>query len=87
MVQGVMNMANVQLNGCKIKKIDTVKDKVTIVFEGKSDELSPGGGKSLPDILKELNSISYLSLSVSVGVDTAVAPPAPPAEKKPTTDK
>ena len=62
------------LNGCKIKKVDTVKDKIIVVFEGKSDELTPGGKKSLGDTLKELQSAAYLSLSVTMSVDTAVAP-------------
>jgi len=72
------------LNGCKIKKVDTVKDKVIVVFEGKSDEISAGNGKTLADSLKELASAAYLSLSVSFSVDTAIAPPAPPADKKPS---
>jgi hypothetical protein len=83
----VYKMAIATLNGCKIKKVDAVKDKVIVIFEGKSDEISSGGGKTLADALKELTSAAYLSLSVSFSVDSAIAPPAPAVEKKQTENK
>jgi hypothetical protein len=63
-------MAMASLSGCKIKKIDLVKDKVTIVFEGKSDEIV-SNGKNLAEALKELSSTAYLALPVSIDVSTS----------------
>ena len=79
-------MAIATLNGFKIKKVDAVKDKITVIFEGKSDELS-STGKTLGDALKELNSAAYLSLSVTFAVDTATPPAPVPASGKPVSDK
>ena len=73
-------MAIAALNGFKIKKLDVVKDKVTLVFEGKSDEIS-STSKTLADALKEIQSTAYLSLSVSFTVDQ-YTPPAADADGK-----
>ena len=80
-------MAIATLNGFKIKKVDTSKDKVVVVFEGKSDEISTGVGKNLADSLKELNSAAYLSMSVSFSVDTAIITAPQTVEKKPIPEK
>jgi len=64
-----------QIKGFKIKKSIAAKDKITITFEGKSDELATMDGKSLSNSMKELSTAAYLDLSVSIAVDASIITP------------
>ena len=55
-------------------KITSEKDKITLTFEGKSEDLVSKDKRSLPEAMKELSSSAYLNLSVTVGVDSFITP-------------